>query len=225
MADETGRSGEFALIARFLAPLSQGTPEALGLQDDAAYLRPPAGLDLVLTLDTLVEGVHFLPDDPPELVAVKALRVNLSDLAAKGATARGYLLALSLADWVDDSWLAAFAKGLAADQKEFGITLFGGDTTATPGPLTLSITAFGTVPEYHMLKRSGAMPGDKVFVSGALGEAAAGLALLQGAGAVLSDNLRAGALARYRKPEPRTALAPTKRASARASRLRLSVSG
>ena len=131
------------MIAKLLAPLAAKDPGAFGLTDDAATLDLPSGHELVVTKDMLVEGVHFLRDDPPDLVAKKALRVNLSDLAAKGAVPRNYLLGLSLAPWIGDEWLARFAAGLAEDQKRFSVTLSGGDTTATSGPLTLSVTAFG----------------------------------------------------------------------------------
>src|SRR5258707_7961688 len=144
---EPPRLGEFALIAKLFAPLAAKNEGALGLKDDAATLRLPPGEELVVTVDALVEGVHFLHDDPPELVAKKAPRLNLSDLAAKGAHASHYLLALSLPEWVGDAWLTDFASGLAEDQARYGVTLLGGDTTSTPGPLTLSITAFGSIPK------------------------------------------------------------------------------
>src|SRR5262245_16563674 len=120
-SNSTRRLGEFALIAKLFAPLSVDDPAAFALTDDAATMTPPDGHDLVVTKDMLVEGVHFLRDDPPELVARKALRVNLSDLAAKGAQPKSYLLGLSLAPWIDDGWLTAFAAGLAEDQKRFAV--------------------------------------------------------------------------------------------------------
>src|SRR5258708_39119310 len=177
---EPPRLGEFALIAKLFAPLAAKNEGALGLKDDAATLRLPPGEELVVTVDALVEGVHFLHDDPAELIAKKALRVNLSDLAAKGAQAKNYLLALSLPGWIDDAWLESFAAGLAEDQTRYGVTLLGGYTTSTPGPLTLSITALGRIPAGRMLRRSGAKPGDLVFVSGTIGDAGAGLEMLQG---------------------------------------------
>ena len=137
------RSGEFELIARYFAPLSRKAPLAFALTDDAATLRPRAGHDLVLTTDTIIAGVHFLPDDPPEAIGQKLLRVNLSDLAAKGAAPRAYLMNCTFPSDVSEDWIAAFTRGLAADQAEFGISLIGGDTTATTGPLTLSATAIG----------------------------------------------------------------------------------
>src|SRR5690348_11581487 len=130
------RLSEFALIEQLFAPLAAGAEGAYQLKDDAATLDVPPGQELVLTTDALVETVHFLSDDPPDLIARKALRVNLSDLAAKGAVPAGYLLALSLPDRTDNGWLRRFVDGLAEDQRHFGIALFGGDTTATPGPLT-----------------------------------------------------------------------------------------
>jgi thiamine-monophosphate kinase len=202
------RLGEFAMIAKLLAPLAVDDPGAYGLTDDAATMALPSGQDLVVTKDLLVESVHFLRDDPPDLVARKALRVNLSDLAAKGATPRNYLLGLSLASWVDDEWLAQFASGLADDQKRFGVTLCGGDTAATPGPLTLSVTAFGAVPSGRMIRRRGARPRDAVFVSGTVGDAGAGLAVLKGEGVGLSDFDRAALISRYQLPEPRVGLGP-----------------
>ncbi len=178
------RPGEFELIARYFRPLAAGQPGALGLRDDAAVLAPSPGAAHVLTTDTLVGGVHFLPDDPAGLVARKLLRVNLSDLAAMAARPVGYLLALSLPAECDEAWVEAFAAGLALDQEEFGIGLLGGDTTATPGPLSATITAIGEVAEGAELRRSGARPGDAVYVSGTLGDAALGLMALGGHAAV-----------------------------------------
>src|SRR5271167_2563083 len=150
------RLGEADLISRYFAPLAG--PGGLGLRDDAALMRPPPGEDLVLTTDALVAGVHFFVNDPPAAIARKALRVNLSDLAAKGARPLGFLLSLALPrDWRDD-WLEAFASGLGGDAASYGCPLIGGDTVATPGPLTLSITAIGSVPEGRMPKRTGVKP-------------------------------------------------------------------
>jgi thiamine-monophosphate kinase len=196
------------MIAKLFAPLAAKDPGAFGLTDDAAIVDLPSGHDLVVTKDMLVEGVHFLRDDPPDLLGKKALRVNLSDLAAKGAVPRNYLLGLSLAPWVGDEWLARFASGLADDQKRFLVTLSGGDTTATSGPLTLSVTAFGTVPSGRMIRRKGARPRDAVFVSGSIGDAGAGLAVLKGEGVGLSDFDRSALISRYQLPEPRVALGP-----------------
>ena len=195
------RPSEFALIAELFAPLAKAAPGAFGLLDDAAVIAPPPGHDLVTTVDALVEGVHFRGDDPPDLIAKKVLRVNLSDLAAKGAVPVGYLLALVLPKTKDMEWLRAFARGLQEDQAAFGVPLLGGDTTSTPGPLTVSVTAFGTVPSGQMIRRSGAQPGDLVFVSGTIGDAGAGLAGLNGETEAEESLVR-----RYRLPEPRLAL-------------------
>ncbi len=146
--------GEFELIARYFAPLAEAAPGAQGLLNDAAVFDPSRDDSLVLTLDAMVEGVHFLPDDPPGLIGRKLLRVNLSDLAAMGARPIGYLLAGAFPKDVDEAWIAAFAAGLAEDQEVFGVTLYGGDTVATPGPLTLSLTAFGEVAEGRALSRA-----------------------------------------------------------------------
>ena len=198
------RLGEFERIARFFAPLA--APGALGLTDDVAVIDGPDGQEYVLKTDAIVEGVHFLPDDPPELVAKKLLRVNLSDLAGKGAVPIGYLLMTALPRSRDDAWLAAFAAGLGADQVAFGIGLLGGDSTATDGPITLSATVIGRVPRGRTPLRSDAKPGDLVYVSGTLGDAALGLLVLQGKLAGLDAAHRAFLAARYRLPEPRLKL-------------------
>jgi len=203
---QTPRPGEFEAIERHFAPLSrEGRFAAFGLRDDAATLSPRPGHDLVLTADALVAGVHFRAADAPGLVARKALRVNLSDLAAKGARPLGYLLCLSLARDVDDGWIAAFAAALARDQAEFGVQLAGGDTTSTPGPTTIAITAIGEVHAGCMRLRGGARVGDEVWVSGTIGDAALGLAVLEGRLAAPAD-AREALAGRYLLPRPRLAL-------------------
>ncbi|HEY1631239.1 MAG TPA: thiamine-phosphate kinase [Rhizomicrobium sp.] len=197
MTSSNSRRGEFAIIADLFAPLATHRG-AYRLTDDAATLTPPRGHELVITTDALVEGVHFLPGDR---IARKALRVNLSDLAAKGAKPIGYLVALSLPRKTSQAWLRNFARDLARDQKEFGISLLGGDTTSTPGPLTIAITAIGHVPKGKMLRRKGARPGDRVFVSGTIGDAGAGLALLK-----KNRKSPKAMIERYRLPTPRLAL-------------------
>ncbi|HSC19191.1 MAG TPA: thiamine-phosphate kinase [Rhizomicrobium sp.] len=199
------RPGEFELIAELFAPLANA-PGAFGLTDDAAIATPPSGHDLVVTADSLVEGVHFFTTDPPELIARKALRVNLSDLAAKGCAPSGYLVTLSLPSRIDARWLRAFANGLAPDQTAFGISLLGGDTTATPGPLSIAITAFGHVPQGKLLRRAGARPGDLVFVSGTLGDAGGGLACLKQEACSSNAIDRAYLVDRFQVPQPRIAL-------------------
>ena len=155
------RSGEFELIAELFAPLSKGAPGAFGLTDDAAVLAPPPGHELVLKTDAIVESVHFFRTDPPGVIAQKALRVNLSDLAAKGAAPMGYLLALLLPDWPDMAWLRRVCRPVSRQtRRAFGLSLMGGDTSATPGPLAVSISAFGFVPAGAMIRRAGAKPGD-----------------------------------------------------------------
>jgi len=202
-------SGEDDLIARHFKPLATD-PGALGLVDDAAILKAQ-GEDIVVTTDAVVAGVHFLPDDPPDSVARKALRVNLSDLAAKGATPAGFVLTLALRR-ADEAWLAAFARGLGEDAAHYGCPLLGGDTVSTPGPLMISITAFGRVPAGKMVRRDGARPGDCVMVTGTIGDAALGLDLLRGGAvaAALADDIasREVLIGRYRVPQPRNALAP-----------------
>jgi thiamine-monophosphate kinase len=198
----TGEFSEFSLIAEFFAPLAT-PPGAFGLKEDAAILAHRPGQDLVVSTDTVIEGVDFLPGDPPDLIARKALRVNLSDLAAKGAAPDSYLLNLSLPASIDRDWLQAFARGLAQDQKEFGVGLLGGDTGRTPGPLTISITAFGHVPQGAMIRRQGARIGDGVFVTGGIGDSGGGLAILRGEGSHLTETQRQALITRYRLPQPR----------------------
>ncbi len=211
--DETG-SGEDRLIARHFRPLATD-PGAFGLSDDAAILVPPAGCDLVLKADAIIGGVHFLADDPPGMVAQKALRVNLSDLAAKGARPLGFLLSLALPKEIGDDWLAGFARGLKNDAERYGCPLFGGDTDRTPGPITVSIAAFGAVPHGAMIKRSGARPGDRVVVTGTIGDAVLGLKLRRDPDAAgrlgLDATMRDQLVSRYRLPQPRNAVADVMR--------------
>jgi thiamine-monophosphate kinase len=207
-------SAEDSLIARYFKPLATD-PGAFDLTDDAAILRSSAD-ELVVTTDAVVEGVHFLAADPPDSIARKALRVNLSDLAAKGATPAGFVLTLALRA-PDDAWLTAFARGLGEDATEFGCPLLGGDTVSTPGPLMISITAFGRVPPGKMVRRNGAKAGDRVVVSGTIGDAALGLDILKGGAAVLGGDEREMLIGRYRVPQPRLALAQAVRDHASAA--------
>jgi thiamine-monophosphate kinase len=209
-------SAEDHLIARFFKPLANH-PGALGLSDDAAFLKPPAGCDLVLKADAIIGGVHFFPDDAAHTVASKALRVNLSDLAAKGARPLGFLLSLAIPKDIGEDWLAGFAEGLRGDAVLFGCPLFGGDTDRTPGPVTVSIAMFGTVPEGTMVQRAGAKPGDRVFVSGTIGDAALGVMVRDGKDWKLSESHRKHLLARYLLPQPRNALAEAVRTCASAA--------
>lgn len=207
--------GEFEFIARRLRPLAAARG-ALALSDDAALLDPSPGRQLVLAKDAMVAGVHFLPADPPGQIAQKLLRVNLSDLAAMGAAPLGYLLALVRSPEITDHWLAEFCAGLAADNAAFGVALLGGDTVSTPGPLTLSLTAIGEVPQGTALLRGGAKRGDDVWVSGALGDATLGLKVLQGEFDV-TEPARAFLIERYRLPQPRLALGQALRGIASAA--------
>lgn len=188
---------EFALIARHFRPLAG--PGALDLADDAAVLALPPGRELVVAADAMVAGVHFLPDDPPDLIGRKLLRTNLSDLAAMGAAPLGYLMTVSVPRDTPDAWFAGFAAGLAQDQAEFGIPLLGGDTTATPGPISLSLIVLGTVAPGQAVRRAGARPGDLLFVTGTIGDGALGLLVARGELADPSGLL----LDRYRLPRPR----------------------
>ncbi|MFH5923795.1 thiamine-phosphate kinase [Roseomonas xinghualingensis] len=203
---------EFALIARHFRRLAgEG---ALDLSDDAAILAPPAGRELVLAADALVEGVHYLSEDPPETIGRKLLRVNLSDLAAMGAEPLAYLMTTALPHGTSPEWLEEFTAGLAADQREFGLHVLGGDTVSVPGPACLSLTIIGTVPPGAALRRAGARPGDDLWVSGTIGDGALGLAVLQGRGPADPEGYLAR---RYRLPEPRLALGAALRGLARAT--------
>ena len=210
-----GDLDEFGEIARLFRPLAQDAPEALDLADDAALI-PVLEEELVVTTDTLVEGVHFLADDPLDLVAAKLLRVNLSDLAAKAATPYGYLLNVAWPPHVDAAGRERFAQGLAREQARFGLRLFGGDTVHTPGPFTLSATLFGRVPPGRMVRRNGARPGDVLLVSGCIGDAGLGLQALTGR-LSLDAEPTAALVARYRLPEPRLVLRDALRAHAAAA--------
>ncbi len=192
---------EFGLIARHFRPLAG--PGALDLTDDAALLTPPPGRELVLTADAMVGGVHFLPDDPPDLIGRKLLRVNLSDLAAKGAVPLAYLMTVSTPKNTPDAWFAGFAAGLAQDQAAYGVTLLGGDTTSTPGPISLSLTIIGHIAPGTAVHRSGARAGDGIWVTGTIGDGALGLAVARGRLADATGYL----LDRYRLPRPRVGLA------------------
>jgi thiamine-monophosphate kinase len=204
------QSGEDRLIAKYFRPLAKH-PGAFGLLDDCAVLGMHPGRDLVLKTDAIVSGVHFFADDPADKVAQKALRVNLSDLAAKGAKPLGFLLSIALPSPLDHKWLEGFAQGLGKDADAFRCPLLGGDTDYTPGPVTVSITVFGTVPKGTMVLRGGARPGHRVCVTGTIGDAALGLKLRRNPGAVKRWKLepadRDHLLGRYLVPQPRNIIA------------------
>lgn len=198
--------GEFEIIAKYFRPLAKGNAGALDLGDDAALLAPAAGNTFAVTTDTMIAGVHYFDSDPADLVARKLLRVNLSDLAAMGAEPAAYLLSAALAKPLDEPWLARFCQGLGQDQKEFGVTLCGGDTVASPGPAVLSVTALGNVPEGMALMRSGAKQGDDIYVSGTVGDGALGFRVLLGEFADLAPQHKEFLVSRYHLPQPRVGL-------------------
>ena len=197
---------EFERIARHFAPLAAAEPGAFALADDAAVIAVDAGCRLVVTTDTMVAGIHFRPQDPPEVIAAKLLRTNLSDLAAMGARPAAYTLSAALNETVDTDWLDRFCRGLADDQARFALTLIGGDTVATPGPLTLTLTALGSVGEGRELRRSVAVPGDTVYVSGTVGDAALGLKVVEGALSEMEPERARELTERYHCPWPRVSL-------------------
>ncbi len=206
---ETPLHGEEPIIQEFLAPLASGYPGAFGLADDCAAITPTPGHDLIVKTDPVAAGIHFLPDDPPADIGWKALAVNVSDLAAKGAVPRAYLMALSFPEAPTRGWMRAFAAGLAEAQAAFGMHLVGGDTDRRPGPVTISITVFGEVPSGRMIRRGTAQPGDRLYVTGSLGLSAMGLALLRDPSLASQWGLNAPsvrqAIRRYRRPQPRLA--------------------
>jgi len=190
---------EFSLIEHYFSAIGQADGVMLGVGDDGALLDIPAGQHLVVSVDTLVAGVHFPPDAAPDDIARRALRVNLSDLAAMGATPCWFTLALTLPS-ADMDWLKAFSRALAVDAEQFGCALVGGDTTA--GPLTISIQVMGLVPRGRALTRVGARAGDYVFVTGTLGEGAAALQLFDPS-VELAGSVRERLKERFYQPMPR----------------------
>lgn len=204
---------EFGQIARLYRPLTRGAPAAFDLLDDAAAIPSRPGFDLVITKDAMVEGVHFLAGEAPDLIARKLLRVNLSDLAAKGAEPYGYFLATAWPPAFDWPARQAFAAGLATDGGAFGLSLLGGDTVSTPGPLTVSLTMLGWVPAGCMVRRGGARAGDLALVSGTIGDGWLGLAAARGE-IPDPDGYLAG---RYRLPSPRVELSRALREHASAA--------
>jgi thiamine-monophosphate kinase len=203
-----GLPSEFELIAGYFAPLARAFPGAYGLLDDVAVISPAYGNELVVKTDAIVGGIDFPPDEPADLIARKALRVNLSDLAAKGAVPRAYLLDLVLPKTVDEPWIGAFVAGLARDQAEYGLHLIGGDMSSTVGPITIAVTALGEAPTGRIIRRGGAQEGDTVFVTGTIGDAALGLSVSHAAPSKLDASTTTFLIARYRLPEPRVALGP-----------------
>jgi thiamine-monophosphate kinase len=226
MQDVAQGSAEDRLIERYFRPIASH-PGAFGLADDAAALAPPPGCDIVLTTDSIISGVHFFPDDPPDTVARKALRINLSDLAAKGAAPFGFLLSIALPENISAGWLEEFARGLREDAAHYGCPLLGGDTDKSPGTfgspggVTVHIAALGTVPHGTMVRRAGAAPQHQIVVTGTIGDAALGLLLCKdrdaaarwGLDQAMTDHL----IGRYRLPQPRNAIAAALRRHAAAA--------
>ena len=191
---------EFDLISRYFAPLAG--PGGLGLKDDAALINSLPGKEFVVTADAFVAGVHFLSSEKPGVIARRLLRTNISDLAAKGARLSGYLLTLALPNELNEDWVAAFSAGLMLDQEEYGISLLGGDTVSTSGPIVASITAIGTVLQGSMIPRSGARVGDDLWVTGSIGDAGLGLKVVQGQLPQISLEDRSWLSGRFSLPTP-----------------------
>jgi thiamine-monophosphate kinase len=204
----TRKLGEFEIIKTYFSPLSRSEKGAFNLTDDAAVIEIPDGKSMVVTTDTLVEGVHFLSEDLPENIAKKLLRVSLSDLAAMGSVPAYYNLSIATKLGTTSEWFKAFSEGLLADQIQFGVTLIGGDTVATSGPLTLSLTAMGFVKKGKAISRSGAKLGDDIWVSGLIGDAALGLRAAKGKLISISEENKNYLISKYTQPNPQTLLGP-----------------
>ncbi len=213
--------GEEAIIQEYLAPLAAGYPGAFGLRDDCAAITPAPGHDIIVKTDPIAGGIHFFPDDAPEDIGWKALAVNVSDLAAKAAVPRAYLMALSFPEAPTRDWMARFAHGLGEAQAAFGMHLVGGDTDRRPGPITISITVFGETPTGRMVRRGAARPGDHIYVTGQLGAAAMGLALRTSpalaAAWEITETAASASRARYLRPQPRLAIREALRTHASAA--------
>jgi thiamine-monophosphate kinase len=228
MPESADGSAEDHLIAKYFRPIATH-PGAFGLADDAAAVAPPPGCDIVLTTDGIISGVHFFPDDPADAVARKALRINLSDLAAKGAAPLGFLLSVALPADLPLGWLEGFVRGLGEDAGLYGCSLLGGDTDkspagfGTPGGITVHITALGTVPHGTMVQRASAKPGHRIVVTGTIGDAALGLLLRRGPAPEaaarwhLDADMRDRLLDRYLVPQPKNAIAEVLRRHAAAA--------
>lgn len=201
MPDANQGSGEFDLIERYFAPLSVGEHGAFNLTDDAAEIAVSGSL--IVSCDAVVEGVHFLATDPLSAIAQKALRVNLSDMAAKGGKPTGWLLTLAWPKGRNVAEIADLASGFAHDVAHFGVPLIGGDTVSTPGPLMLSVTVFGIPLGAAMVRRAGAKVGDRVCVTGTLGDGWLGLQTAQGKTLGLEAKHCAFLTSRYQMPRPR----------------------
>lgn len=210
MTDEPRLHTEEAIIQGFLAPLAAGAPGAFGLKDDCATAAPSPGNEFVLKTDAIAEGVHFLPTDAPADIGWKALAVNVSDLAAKGAKPVGYLMSLAFPEPPSRDWMAEFARGLGQAQAQFGMHLLGGDTDRRPGPITITPMVMGEVPIGRMVRRATAREGDSIYVSGTLGDAALGLALSRNAALAtrwrLAETHAHALVSRFARPQPRLAL-------------------
>ncbi|HEY8195324.1 MAG TPA: thiamine-phosphate kinase, partial [Hyphomicrobium sp.] len=220
--DEPGArvESETELVQTYLAPLAAGMPGTFGLTDDAALIPHEAGTDLVFSSDPIIAGVHFFPEDTASDVAWKALAVNVSDMAAKGAKPVAYLLTLALPEAPERIWMEDFARGLSAAQAEFGCHLIGGDTDRTPGPLAIGVTIIGSLPSGTFVPRRGAKAGDHVFVTGTIGDSALGLALHRDPAlfaGVMTDGDKSLLVGRYLRPRPRVALAEVLREHATAA--------
>jgi thiamine-monophosphate kinase len=201
---------EEAIIQRFLAPLAAAFPGAHGLKDDCAVAAPRPGFEFVFKTDAIAEGVHFLPTDAPADIGWKALAVNVSDLAAKGAVPVGYLMSLAFPQAPTAGWMEAFARGLAEAQAAFGIHLMGGDTDRRPGPMSVTPMVIGEVPAGRMVRRASARAGDVILVSGTLGDSTLGLHLVRDAASAqkwrLDERRTRHLTGRFLRPQPRIGL-------------------
>lgn len=205
---------EFNAIEKYFRKLTMGRPEALELLDDAAALTIPEGHELLISSDTLNAGTHFLENATAKEIAHKALRVNLSDMAAMGAKPYAYQLCIAFPEKPSEQWLESFTDALLLDQKEFGVFCSGGDTTSIKGALSISITMMGTAPKGKSIKRSGGQDGDALLLSGVIGDAFLGLKALRGE---LDNCFNASVINAYTRPTPRLDLIELLQAHANAA--------
>lgn len=214
-------AGESTFIQKYFSPLAKDFPGALGLSDDAATVDVGAGFDLVVTVDAVAEGVHFFAGDSAADIGWRALAVNVSDLTAKGAEPVAYVMSIAFPERPSDAWMTEFCSGLGAAQTVFKLHLAGGDTDVRPGPLSITITALGRVPKGALVRRGGGEAGDRLFLTGTIGDASAGLALRHDPSEAKAWRLEADhrdfLLNRYGRPKPRTRLAPVLQRHARAA--------
>ena len=197
---------EFEIISDFFSPLARDKG-SFGLSDDVAVLSKAKGYHFIVSTDMLISEVHFFSNDDPEDIASKCIRVNISDIVSKGAIPKYYFLSIALPKETDDKWIKSFTKSLKIEQKNFNISLMGGDTVSTTGPLTINIVCIGVIEKNKLIRRNGAMPGEDIYVTGEIGSAKIGLEILK-KNIIANSDLENYFIKKYRLPCPRNKLGP-----------------